>query len=196
MRLLFDQNLSHKLPHLLSDLFPGSAQVRCSTSGRRTTAASGTWRRRAVSLSCRLMPISPNWPSCAARPRKSSGCAAATSRPVSSRTSSGAKQRRSRTSESTPRQPAWSFTDAAWVGERGRDDAQRRGYGGLERLRRSRREARVSRLAYADRGRSGHGGRVHAARVWTPPCPLKTPSPDPPRAATLPPAPPPRSVRR
>ncbi len=28
MKLLFDQNLSHKLPQLLSDLFPGSTQVR------------------------------------------------------------------------------------------------------------------------------------------------------------------------
>lgn len=28
MKLLFDQNLSYKLPSLLEDLFPGSAQVR------------------------------------------------------------------------------------------------------------------------------------------------------------------------
>ena len=28
MKLLFDQNLSHKLPQLLSDLFPDSSQVR------------------------------------------------------------------------------------------------------------------------------------------------------------------------
>jgi predicted nuclease of predicted toxin-antitoxin system len=34
MRLLFDQNLSHKLPHLLSDLFPGSTQVRLLDLGQ------------------------------------------------------------------------------------------------------------------------------------------------------------------
>lgn len=34
MRLLFDQNLSHKLPHLLSDLFPSSAQVRLLDLGQ------------------------------------------------------------------------------------------------------------------------------------------------------------------
>lgn len=28
MKLLFDQNLSHKLPELLCDLFPGSVQVK------------------------------------------------------------------------------------------------------------------------------------------------------------------------
>ena len=34
MKLLFDQNLSHKLPQLLSDLFPGSAQVRLLDLGQ------------------------------------------------------------------------------------------------------------------------------------------------------------------
>lgn len=34
MKLLFDQNLSHRLPQLLSDLFPGSAQVRLLDLGR------------------------------------------------------------------------------------------------------------------------------------------------------------------
>ena len=28
MKLLFDQNLSHRLPRLLADLFPGSVHVR------------------------------------------------------------------------------------------------------------------------------------------------------------------------
>ena len=34
MKLLFDQNLSHRLPSLLSDLFPDSAQVRLLDLGR------------------------------------------------------------------------------------------------------------------------------------------------------------------
>lgn len=31
MKLLFDQNLSHRLPALLADLFPDSAHVRAAT---------------------------------------------------------------------------------------------------------------------------------------------------------------------
>lgn len=34
MKLLFDQNFSHKLPELLVDLFPGSAQVRSLDLGQ------------------------------------------------------------------------------------------------------------------------------------------------------------------
>jgi len=35
MKLLFDENLSPKLPHLLEDIFPGSAHVRdCGLKGR------------------------------------------------------------------------------------------------------------------------------------------------------------------
>jgi predicted nuclease of predicted toxin-antitoxin system len=34
MRLLFDQNISHKLPQLLADIFPGSTQVRLLDLGQ------------------------------------------------------------------------------------------------------------------------------------------------------------------
>lgn len=39
MRLLFDQNLSHRLPDRLADLFPGSTQVRLLGLDRSPDAA-------------------------------------------------------------------------------------------------------------------------------------------------------------
>ncbi len=43
MRLLFDQNLSHRLPGLLDDLFPGSTQVRLVGLDRSDDRAIRQW---------------------------------------------------------------------------------------------------------------------------------------------------------
>ena len=41
MKLLFDENVSHRLPQLLTDLFPGSSHVR--TVGLRAAKDRGLW---------------------------------------------------------------------------------------------------------------------------------------------------------
>ena len=46
MKLLFDQNLSHRLPDRLSDLYPGSAQVRLLGMDRAPDAAIWEHARR------------------------------------------------------------------------------------------------------------------------------------------------------
>ena len=43
MRLLFDQNLSHRLPRLLDDVFPGSTQVRLEGLDRADDRTVHAW---------------------------------------------------------------------------------------------------------------------------------------------------------
>lgn len=81
MKLRFDQNLSFKLSQALSDLFPGSSQVRLLGLAEADDRA--VWQHaiaNAFSSSPRI-PISPKWQLSTVSPQRSYGFAAVTSPP-------------------------------------------------------------------------------------------------------------------